>query len=62
MKVSERERTIANIRRRYEALEATLTERTRRLFVAGEALAFGYGGIVAAARATGMAPSAIGRG
>jgi transposase len=40
----------------------TLTERARRLFVASEAIAFGYGGIAGAARATGMAPSAIGRG
>ena len=47
---------------RYEAVRRTLTERARRLFVAGESLAFGYGGIMAAARATGMAPSAIGRG
>ncbi|MBK8015034.1 MAG: ISAzo13 family transposase [Deltaproteobacteria bacterium] len=50
------------MRERHQALESTLTERARRLFVAGEALAFGYGGIAAAARATGMAPSAIGRG
>jgi len=62
MKVVDREETLSKIRRRYQALEATLTERARRLFVAGEALAFGYGGIVAASRATGMAPSAIGRG
>src|SRR5690606_34747880 len=34
----------------------------RRLFVANEAIAFGYGGIAAAARATGIAPSVIGRG
>ena len=39
-----------------------MTERARRLFVASEATAFGYGGIAAAARATGMAPSVIGRG
>ncbi|MBK8013562.1 MAG: ISAzo13 family transposase [Deltaproteobacteria bacterium] len=50
------------MRERHQALESTLTERARRLFLAGEALAFGYGGIAAAARATGMAPSAIGRG
>jgi hypothetical protein len=58
----DRKRAEAKIRQRYRALANTLTERARRLFVAGEALAFGYGGIAAAARATGMAPSAIGRG
>ena len=47
---------------RYEKLKSTLTERARRLFVANEAIAYGYGGIAAAARATGLAPSAIGRG
>jgi hypothetical protein len=62
VKKSERKGATAKIRERYEALESALTERARRLFVAGEALAFGYGGIVAAARATGLAPSAIGRG
>jgi Rhodopirellula transposase DDE domain len=50
------------IRDRYGKLKGSLTERARRLFVANEAIAFGYGGIVAAARATGMAPSVIGRG
>jgi hypothetical protein len=43
-------------------LKSSFTERSRRLFVANEALAFGYGGIVAAARATGMARSVIGAG
>ncbi len=52
----------SKIRDRYSKLESSLTERARRLFVANEAIAFGYGGIVAAARATEMAPSAIGRG
>ena len=52
----------AKIRDRYLKLKGSLTERARRLFVANEAIAFGYGGIVAAARATGMAPSVIGCG
>jgi hypothetical protein len=52
----------SKIRARYRTLQGSLTERARRLFVANEAIAFGYGGIVAAARATGMAPSVIGRG
>ena len=47
---------------RYLKLESTLSERARRLFVANEAITYGYGGIAAAARATGMAPSSIGRG
>jgi hypothetical protein len=57
-----RETRESEIRRRYETLKSSFTERSRRLFVANEAIAFGYGGIVAAARATGMAPSAIGNG
>jgi hypothetical protein len=47
---------------RFTKLKASLTERARRLFVANEAIAFGHGGIAAAARATGVAPSVIGRG
>jgi hypothetical protein len=62
MKKVDRASATAKIQKRYAALERSMTERARRLFVAGEALAFGYGGIVAASRATGMAPSVIGRG
>lgn len=47
---------------RYRSLKENLAERARRLVVANEAIAFGYGGIAAAARATNMAPSAVGRG
>jgi hypothetical protein len=50
------------IRERFNALKSTLTERARRLFVANEAIAYGYGGIAAAFRATGLAPSSIGEG
>jgi hypothetical protein len=50
------------IRLRYQKVRGVLTERTRRLFVAREALALGYGGIAAASRATGLAASVIGRG
>ena len=39
-----------------------LDERGRRLFVAGEALSLGHGGVTAAAAATGMARSTINRG
>jgi hypothetical protein len=52
----------AEIRERFLKLKSSLTERARRLFAASEAMAFGYGGIAATARATGMAPSVIGRG
>jgi len=62
MKMSERAAAQAQIAVRYSKLEAGLSERARRLFVASEAVAFGYGGIVAASRATGMAPSVIGNG
>ena len=64
MKNEKTERAVAEtkIRERYLKVKDSLTERSRRLFVASEAMAFGYGGIAAAARSTGMAPSAIGRG
>ena len=52
----------AKMQRRYQHVRSGLTERARRLFVASEALAFGYGGIAAAARATGMAATGIQRG
>ena len=52
----------AGIRERFLKLKDNLTERARRLLAASEALAFGYGGIAASARATGMAPSVIGSG
>jgi hypothetical protein len=47
------------IRERYKRLEKTLDERARRLFVATEALALGYGGIATVARATGVALGTI---
>ena len=50
------------IRQRFEALDPLLDERGRRRFVAAEALTAGHGGIVAVARATGVARSTIGRG
>jgi transposase len=60
--MKERASRAAKIAERYHKLKDSLTERARRLFVASEAIAFGFGGIAAAARATGMAPSVIGRG
>ena len=53
---------IGDIRRRYQATSTFLDERGRRLFVANEALALGYGGVTAASMATGVARSTINRG
>ena len=50
------------IRDRFVALAPYLDERGRRSFAAAEARSAGYGGIAAVARATGIAPSTIGRG
>src|SRR3954464_13611100 len=50
------------IRQRYAALSSILDERGRRLLVAAEAKAAGYGGIAAVWRATRVATSTIGRG
>jgi hypothetical protein len=48
---------------RYRAAASPfLDERGRRLFVANEALALGYGGVTAASMATGVARSTINRG
>jgi Rhodopirellula transposase DDE domain len=52
----------ASIRDRYGKVTSNLTERSRRLFGASEALAFGYGGIEAVTRATGMARATIVKG
>ena len=50
------------MRVRFAALEPVLDERGRRRFAAAEALAVGRGGVQAAACATGIARSTIGRG
>ena len=47
---------------RFAALEPVLDERGRRRLAAVEALTAGHGGVAAAARATGIARSTIGRG
>jgi len=52
----------ASIRQRFERMRGSLSERARRLFAATEALAIGWGGIAIVARATGIAPSTIGKG
>jgi len=50
------------IRARYAAIKERLDERGRRLFVAAEKAAAGYGGTAAVFRATGVARSTIIRG
>jgi transposase len=52
----------AGIKERFHSIGGALNERARRLFVASEARAYGYGGIAAVARATGVAPRTIGVG
>jgi len=60
--IKERKAKESKVRDRFVKLKSSLSERARRLFVANEAIAFGYDGIAAASRATGMAASVIGRG
>ena len=50
------------IHERFTAIAPHLDERARRLLVATEARAAGYGGIAAVSQATGVAPSTIARG
>ena len=58
----ERRKREAEIEMRYQSLKGTLTERSKRLFAGSEALAFGYGGIAAVNRATGISPKTVRRG
>lgn len=50
------------IQRRYQRIEQSLTEQTRRQWAAAEAMELGHGGISAVSRATGLMPSTIRRG
>ena len=50
------------IRQKWRLLKATLDERGRRLWAGAEADAMGHGGVVAAARATGLAISTVRKG
>ncbi len=50
------------VRERFARIAPTLDERGRRLFAANEALAFGFGGAEAVARATGLSKETIYRG
>src|ERR1700732_41349 len=45
----------------YAMLRPSLNERGRRMVAGAQARAVGYGGVAAVARATGIAPSTIGR-
>lgn len=58
----ERQQAEAAIKVRFQSLQGTLTERSRRLFAGCEALAFGYGGIEAVSRATGVSRVTVRRG
>lgn len=60
--MEERKEAEAEIKIRYESLQGTFTERSRRLFAGCEALAFGHGGIEAVSRATGLSRSTVKRG
>lgn len=51
--------TISNIRKKYEAINADLNERSRRHWAASEAMVLGRGGISAVSKATGIAISTI---
>jgi hypothetical protein len=53
---------VQGIEVRYAALEPLLDERMRRQWAAAEAQAYGWGGIRAVSRATGMSPNTIAKG
>ena len=53
---------VDDIQLRWQQTAPLLDERDRRLFAANEALALGYGGVMAVSAATGLARSTINRG
>jgi transposase len=53
---------MATLRTKYGRLSGSLTERSRRLWAASEAMALGHGGIALVERATGVSRSTITRG
>jgi hypothetical protein len=53
---------LERIRAKYEAMSPELTERTRRLWCATEAMDIGWGGITLVSRATGVSQATISRG
>lgn len=54
--------TLATLRRKFKAIRPMLTERSRRVWAASEALSLGHGGIGLVERATGISRSTISRG
>jgi hypothetical protein len=52
----------AEIKARFEALKSTMNERQLRLWLAAEAKAYGYGGVLAVFRATGIRPKRVSAG
>src|SRR5499427_4730819 len=60
--MSQRKAAEVAIQERFARLNDSLTERSRRLFAASEALAFGFGGVAAVTRATGMSSATIRKG
>jgi len=58
----QRKEAEAEIRERFVRLNETLSERSRRLFAASEAMAYGFGGITAVSRATGISSTTIRKG
>lgn len=55
-------RDLAGVRDRFRSLEAVLDERSRRLLAAAESKAWGWGGISAVSRATGLSRQSIRQG
>ena len=53
---------IKGIESRYVALASLMDERMRRQWAAAEARSYGWGGMRAVSRATGMSPNTISRG
>ena len=51
--------TIQRIETKYRSLSTLMDERMRRQWAASEATAYGWGGIQAVARATGLSPTTI---
>lgn len=60
--MAQRKAAESEIKTRFERLQDSLTERSRRLFAGSEALTFGYGGIAAVSRATGLSQQTVRRG
>lgn len=60
--MSQRKDAEVAIQERFARLNDRLSERSRRLFAASEALAFGFGGVAAVSRATGMSSATIRKG